>query len=434
VSFLESAPIRKPSQPAQPDAFAAQLDKKKKKRGFGRVLFFTALIAIGGGLSFAMFTPQGQTTSTTVLEQIPSAIRAWQNPNLIFDNVGSDHVNLLLIGEDRNWVIKKVFNPRTGKYAPLNVIDTETPPRSDTMIIASLNKNTRKIRIISLPRDARIRYRDEDGIRHRTKLNAVYTSGGKDQEKRIATLKNFLSNEFGLRIDRHAVIKLDSFTELVNMVGGVYVNVDGALKRKNGKFYRGDIDYDDNWGKWGVHLKPGKQWLNGEQAHGYVRFRYDVEGDPGRIRRQQQVMQAIVSRMKSKPIYELPGVANEMRKHFNIDVTDEELASMALFSRGKDGDSKISPLTTFGTYAENGDVILNKPDNERLLSAIFGESFDPSRFLQISPSTERDEIGHTNNSNPAAREVLIEAGLLDPNKEPEKNYILDAPVRESTNR
>ncbi len=425
---MESAPIRKPSQP---DAFAAQLDKKKKKRGFGRILLFVALIAIGGGLSFAAFTSSGQQATKDIGEILPTVKAVYQNPNLIFDNVGSDHVNMLLIGEDRNWIIEKRFNPHTGKYAPVNVIDTKTPPRADTMIIASLDKNTKKIRIISLPRDARIRYRDKDGIRHRSKLNAVYASGGSEQDERVETLTNFLASEFGLRIDRTAVIKLDAFTDLVDMVGGVYVDVDGALKRKNGKFYRGDIDYDDNWGKWGVHLKPGKQWLKGEQAHGYVRFRYDFEGDPGRIRRQQQVMQAIVGRIKAKPVWELPQVAKEIRKQFNATLTDEEMASMALFAKNSEGGGKISPLTTFGTYAENGDVILNKPENEKLFSTVFGSSFLPGNFLQISPSTERDEIGRTNNRNPAAREVLIEAGLIKPEDKVEDNFILDAPVRDS---
>lgn len=430
MSFLASAPIRKP--PTTTDAFGAQLERKKKW-SFGKTLLLTALVAIGSGLAYGIFTANGRSDLGTFTAAVGTGIRVSQNPNLIFDNVGSDHVNMLLIGEDRNWVVKPVLNPRTGKYAPMQVVDKDTPPRSDTLILASLDKNANKIRIISLPRDARIRYFDQNGVRHRTKLNAVYASGGKVQSERVQTLKQFLADEFGLQIHRTAVIKLDAFTDLVDMVGGVYVNVDGALKRRGGKFYRDEIKYEDNWGQWKVDLKPGKQWLNGEQAHGYVRFRNDFEGDPGRIRRQQQVMQAIVSRVKDKPMWELPGVAKEIRKQFNADLSDDELASMALFAKNTQGGGKISPMTTYGIYASNGDVILNRPENAKLFAAIFGASFDATKFLQISPWTERDEIGHTNNRNPAAREVLIEAQLLDPNEPVERNAILDAPVRERRN-
>ena len=418
---------------SESNVFGHQLQKRKKGR-FWKGLGLLCLASVAGGLGFSFLTPEGNQLRGDVLNGGQVALAVQSNPDLLFDNVGDDHVNILLVGEDRNWTIKQVFNPRTGKSAPLQVIDESVAPRADTMLIASFDRTARAIRVISLPRDAAVRYKARSRRKTPQKLNSVYAEGGKDREERKKVLKEFLAEEMGIRIDRVAVIKLDAFTKLVDYVGGVYVNVDGALKQdRRGNLYHGDIDYEDKWGGWEVHLKPGKQWLDGEKAHGYVRFRYDREGDPGRIRRQQQVMQALVGRIKDKPLWEMPAIAREIRKQFNADLSDEEMASAAMFAKNQSGGGKISPLTPFGIYEADGDVRLNKPENEKLFAAIFGSSFDPKKFLDKSPFTERDDIGKTNNNNPAARKLLLESGLITEKElqEGEKSSILDAPVRVS---
>lgn len=415
-----SAPGHNSPRPRSPEkktpggVFDRQLAQRKKSQ-FWKWFGALALLSVVGGGAAAVFTQPGREFVPFVANGVQTAIAVQQNPNLIFDNVGSDHVNILLIGEDRNWTVKQVLNPRTGKYAGLKVIDQNTPPRSDTLIIASLDRSSGRIRMISLPRDARVRFRDLEGERHRGKLNSVYASGGRDPQRRVAVLKKFLNDEMGLRIDRVAIIKLDAFDQIVDSVGGVYVDVDGALKRnrRTGKLYRGDINYEDNWGGWEVHLKPGKQWLNGERAHGYVRFRYDIEGDPGRIRRQQQVMQAVARRLMDLPKWQLPSRAQELKKQFNSDMSDEEMASAALFAKGMPSGAKIAPITTYGIYASNGDVILNEPENKKLFAAIFGDSFNPEGFLAGVKTTNSDSIGERNNENPAALEVLRAAGLVE---------------------
>jgi hypothetical protein len=66
----------------------------------------------------------------------------------------------------------------------------------------------------------------------------------------------------------------------------------------------------------------------------------------------------------------------------------------------------------FGIYATKGDLILNKPKNAQLFRYLFGSTFDESRFLENSPSTERDEMGEENNSSPGAKAILRRAGLI----------------------
>jgi LCP family protein required for cell wall assembly len=390
------------------DAFGQRLSTRKRGRfwrGFGMT---AAVLALGLG-GYLGLTKNGRDIRALVTEGVATGLEVRRNPNLIFDNAGGDHVNILLIGRDTNWKETRVLDPKTGKMVRWHVKDT-SKARSDTMIIVSLDKAKKTIRMISLPRDARVYIPENDVETGVNKLNAAHSFGGPE------LLLRTLDEELGLKIQHYAVIKFEGFKALIDQVGGIEVNVDGALKRdRNGKLYRGDIDYDDNYGNLHIHLKPGLQTLDGLQAHNYVRFRMDLESDPGRIRRQQQVMRALAKKIMNQPPYKIPGLVKEVRNQFETSLSDEEVGSAALFAKNLGDPGKIQPLTLFGTYGRRGSVILNKPKNKKLLSYIFGPTFDPDRFLERSPFTRNgDEIGSANDTNPGTQQLLIEAGLIEP--------------------
>ena len=411
--------------PAPPQTEFDQQLKTRKKGRFWRGLGLTTLVLTGGVTAYATLTTNGQQITQGVTQAVPVLWDVKQNPNLIFDNVGDNHVNLLLIGEDRNWKETEVFDKARGKMVRWHVVDKEQPSRSDTMIVVSLDRDKNVVRMVSFPRDARVKFTDLDGDTHpNVKMNSVYSSGGTDPKRREEVLKNFFRDDLGIRIDRVARIRIEGFTGLIDKVGGLNIDVDGALKHKHGNsgplIRKQHIFYEDNYGQWKVDLDPGMQHLNGEQAVGYARFRYDVEGDPGRIRRQQQVMRALSKQILNQPLLQLPGVVKEVRQKFATDMTDQELASMALFAKNMGADAKIQPLTVFGASAltgNKGDMIFNKPENIKLFSTIFGSSFNEKNFLNRSPFTKRDELGTTNNRSPAAIEVLREAGLYKDEKD-----------------
>ena len=401
---------------------SAPTPQPRRKGKFWRGLGFATLVIAGSGLAYGTLTPQGRVMTQDVVQAKNTLIAVQQNPDLLFKNVGDDRVNLLLIGEDRSWEETKVFNPKLGRMVRTHLVN-EDETRSDTMIVVSLDRATKKMYMVSFPRDARVRYIDPRGRKQKDKMNAVYASGGKDPIRREEVLKDFFRDEMGLRIDRLARIRIEGFTGLIDQVGGLDIDVDGALKLVDGKVKRGQhIFYEDKYGGWKVDLDPGKQHLDGEQAVGYARFRYDREGDPGRIRRQQQVMKALAKKITGLPIYQMPGAVKEIKQQFATDMSDEEMASMALFAKSIGADAKISPLTVFGVGAKNrSDIILNKPENIKMFSYIFGSSFDANSFLNRSESTDEDELGLTNNRNPAALEVLRGAGILPPESAAEPN-------------
>lgn len=364
-----------------------------------------SLVSVAALFAYFNFTAHGRKTGAVLSEYGPAVFEAKTNPNLVFERAGSDVVNILLIGRDVNWTIKKVYDPTRKLWANMQVHDETTPARSDTMLIVSLDRNRKTIHMISLPRDARVRLPENKfGVR-RAKLNAAHAYGGPEM------LRQTIHDELGITIHHYAVIKFEGFKKLIDQVGGVEVDVIGALHR-NGT--RGNLKYDDNWGNLHIDLKPGKQILDGEKAHAYVRFRMDIEGDPGRIKRQQQVMRALAKKLTTQPLWNIAPLVQEIRKQF---ITDQEfdagqMASAADFAKNLGDPSKIQPLTLFGVYGTRGSLILNEPKNKKLLQYIFGPTFNEDAFLQRSPSTENDEMGEENNSSPGARAILIKAGII----------------------
>jgi LCP family protein required for cell wall assembly len=364
-----------------------------------------SLVAIAGLLGYFTLTSHGRATGRLIGEFGPAVMAAKTNPNLIFDRTGSDVVNILLIGRDVNWVQKKVYDPTRKIWARMQVPDETTPARSDTMLIMSLDRVRKTIHMVSLPRDARVHMPENKYGVHRAKLNAAHAYGGPEM------LVQAIHDDLGITIHHYAVIRFEGFKKLIDQVGGVEVDVIGALHRDG---TRGRLKYDDNWGNLHIDLQPGKQVLNGEQAHNYVRFRMDLEGDPGRIKRQQQVMRALAKKLASQPFWNLAPLVQEIRQQFKTDSGFDaaQMASAADFAKSLGDPSKMQPLTLFGVYGTRGSLILNESKNKKLLRYIFGPTFNEDNFLQNSPSTEKDEMGEENNSSPGAKAILRKAGIL----------------------
>jgi len=387
------------------DVFDKQLKARTRSR-FWRSVGTFALATTVGSLAFALgyfnLTPQGRETKQDLQSYWHTYTTVKENPDLIFDKANSDHVNILLIGRDVDY--KEIFS-KSGRNL-WHTADKHTRARSDSMIVMALDKTQNTIRMVSFPRDAIVHLPPNEFHVRKGKLNAAHAYGGPE------LLKQTIHDELGVTIDHYAVIKFDGFKKLIDDIGGIWVNVDGALKRKNGKLYRGNLDYDDNWGNLHIHLKPGLQLLDGQKAHDFVRFRMDLEGDPGRMRRQQMVMRALAKQLAQMPKWRLPGMIKEIRRQFETDMNDTTIASAAYFAKRIGDPTKIQPLTLFGVYSTRGSLTLNRPKNKKLLAYIFGPKFNSQDFLAHSPSTTEDELGPTNNSSPGAKQILREAGVI----------------------
>lgn len=222
---------------------------------------------------------------------------------------GQDRMTVLCLGLDRN-----IFTNHRDKKDPRNGMAYTKGARSDVMMIASLDLKTQKVSILSIPRDTRIQL---PGKRRFSKINQAHADGGVPYTRE--TVEQFL----GIKIDHYVVIKQEAIQKVVDELGGLDVEV------------KHDMDYDDSWGQLHIHLKEGQQHLRGEDVVGFMRFRHDAEGDFGRIKRQQQVIQQLSGKVKSPlVITKADGLIRAIRQYVNTDLTpDQQLALAVLFHK-----------------------------------------------------------------------------------------------------
>ncbi len=153
---------------------------------------------------------------------------------------------------------------------------------TDTIMIARIDVRRGKVALLSLPRDLYVRI---PGTQSATKINALYRYGlehNRGATPIIAAVETITQ----LPIHYFLVADFDAFTAVVDALGGINVTVERPI---NDTRYPGPgYSYET------FTLAPGLQRLDGATALKYVRTRHgDPEGDFGRAKRQQHVLQAI---------------------------------------------------------------------------------------------------------------------------------------------
>jgi len=171
------------------------------------------------------------------------------------------NMNILVMGVD-------IAYDRT-KHVPM----TETG-HTDTMILVNLNTSSFKANMLSIPRDTLV---EIPGYGWQ-KINSAYFLGGPALAKE--TVEKFL----GVPVNHYIVLNPKGLIKLIDLMGGIKVYVDK------------DMYYVDNWGGLKINLKKGWQRLNGEQAHGFIRYRLDPFGDVSRVQRQQEFLRTVIRR------------------------------------------------------------------------------------------------------------------------------------------
>lgn len=144
--------------------------------------------------------------------------------------------------------------------------------RSDTLIVMSLSPKHQQAVMLSLPRDLLVRIPEAKampkvGFDYPHKLNAAYCYGALYGKGGVPLTLRTVERELGMSFDYYAKIDLDAFVEVVDMLGGVELEVPDIEGHGRG------MNYDDEWGNLHIHLQPGRQHLDGEQAMGFVRYR-----------------------------------------------------------------------------------------------------------------------------------------------------------------
>lgn len=189
--------------------------------------------------------------------------------------------------------------------------------RSDCIIIASINNKTHDVKLISVYRDTYVNIQGH-GL---DKITHAYSYG----EAPLA-LKT-LNENLDLNITEFVTVNFDSVSDAVDALGGIKMNItDAEVKHINGY-----IDETSRvTGKTSKHItKAGTYVLDGVQAVAYSRIRYTAGGDYKRTERMRDVIEAMLTKLKTKSIGQINTIANKILPQVYTNLTMTDLLSMA---------------------------------------------------------------------------------------------------------
>jgi polyisoprenyl-teichoic acid--peptidoglycan teichoic acid transferase len=182
--------------------------------------------------------------------------------------------------------------------------------RTDTLLLVRINPQDNTLNIMSIPRDTRVQIPNH-GM---DKINQANVEGG--PELVAHTIADNLGN---IPIDRYIRVNTTAFREIVDLIGGIEVDVPRRM------------EYTDQTQGLYIDLYPGWQTLNGEQAEQFARFRNE-DGDIGRVQRQQILLRAFRERLTNPTVVpKLPQAIRVAQRYLDTNLTLEEMLALANF-------------------------------------------------------------------------------------------------------
>lgn len=220
-----------------------------------------------------------------------------------YDFESKDVFNILLIGTDNRGI-------------------SDSGYRSDTMMIVSINKDTKKVTLSSALRDIYVAIPGCSPNR----LNVAYAIGGPD------LLIETLEANFKIPIDRYAKIDFFSFIKVIDIIGGINLDVTAEeigvmqryireLNRIEGVDENTDMLYESD---------EGPLQLNGKQALAYARNRYTGYGDFSRTERQRKVIMAVKDKSDELDLAKLNELADAVLPEITTNLTRGDVLFLLL--------------------------------------------------------------------------------------------------------
>ena len=251
-------------------------------------------------------------------------------------------------------VDSKVFNIYISGIDTYGSISTVS--RSDVNIIMTVNMNTHKILLTTTPRDAYVKI-PGGGANQYDKLTHAGIYG-------VETSEQTLENLYGIKIDYYARINFTSFLKLIDQLGGVTVHNDQAFTSLHGKF----------------DFPVGDIQMNSEQALGFVRERYSLDGgDNDRGKNQEKVISAIVNKLASlKSVSNFTSIVNNLQDSVQTNISLDTINALAntqldsgskftVTSQAVTGTGSTGQLTSYAM--PNSSLYMMKLDDSSVASA-----------------------------------------------------------------
>lgn len=196
--------------------------------------------------------------------------------------------------------------------------------RSDTMIILTIDNNHKILKLTSLARDTLVHIENKGP----DKLNHAFYYGGVD-----LLLKTINSN-FNLNIKDYAIVDFKSFVEVINILGGVDINIENReiedLNKSIEACYGLGIDNLGNNIEYIVN--SGENLLNGYQALAYCRLRKS-DNCFNRDNRQRKILQSLAYKLSKVSIWKYPELISTILKYVEVNISVEKIFNLAIISR-----------------------------------------------------------------------------------------------------
>lgn len=191
--------------------------------------------------------------------------------------------------------------------------------RTDTIMIASINNDTKEVKLCSIYRDSLFQIRDGSSVT--SKVNAAYAFGG--PELALSTLNANLD----LDIDEFVTVNFLALTNAIDQLGGITINVESnelpvlnaAIEEQIGVT---GIYSDGVW-------ETGEILLNGTQATAYARIRSTDQGDITRTERQRDVIGKMVAKAKKSNFSTIENIIDEVFPNVYTSIDKKEMMSLA---------------------------------------------------------------------------------------------------------
>lgn len=181
--------------------------------------------------------------------------------------------------------------------------------RSDTILILSLDARNQKLKITSLMRDLWVKIPGH----YQDRINAAYAIGG--AKLTIDTIKS----NFGIQIDRYALVDFDNFEQIVDSIGGIDINLTSSEVAYINKNLTGSKKLTGS----------GLIHLNGSQALMHSRNRDSAGSDYDRTERQRNVINAIFNKCKTLNLTQIPKLVSTILPMITTNFKSSEITRLA---------------------------------------------------------------------------------------------------------
>ena len=291
-------------------------DKKKMSKKTKIIITISIILALlVGSVVFGYFYVRSKIYSNSDISDITTEDSFEEVPGI---------TNILLIGTDAR--------------------DLNERARSDSIIIATIDNNTKKLKLSSIMRDTFV---DIPGYGEQ-KINAALALGG--PELLIKTIKE----NFNFTLDKYVMVNFWGFEDIIDGIGGIEVDVKDYEIPEINKFIGEVRDV-----KSPPLTTPGLQHLDGQQALAYARIRKVGNGSYERTERQRRVLDIVAEKMMDVSVVKYPGLLYDLLPSVKTNIEPLTLLNYA-YTVSKFGELKFEQLQIPATELSQGGLYRNK--------------------------------------------------------------------------